>query len=347
MRAITKEAKNNNSKLIYTLLGIVLFIILAAYVMVWHEVKKTIINILGTDNARFELKYDKIKVGGFPFVMKCKINNLNVKVPYKSGDFTVNFNEVMIRNLIYTKNVKLKINKEILFKKNTEEDYSGKIVLSDHDISFTLNDSYKINNMDSFIKSLTHKNMNDIDVNTFNNLTLKLVYVNDNDYENRTLRLNVDEIKSISNNGKGKPLEANFEFIFSSIYELDGGNPTVIRNVVDTFNFNDVTNNYSINLDGEYKVTYYSRSAEMNFNASVINYNYLVSAVNKDADFIFGKDSMLKLVQILELAPANEKDTRNNKFYSLKGSSLSKKFFINDVDINELVQKLVFKNELN
>lgn len=348
MRAIKKNEQRKSINLLLLLISVILFIVILSYMFIWKEVKQHIVKILNTNNVYYEVSYDKIDVAGFPFIIKTTVNNLRVKVINKSYTLSINFDKLKIRNLIFTKNINLLVDGVITIKNNQNENYS-KISIGNHTIDFDLDSEFKANNIDAFISNLIIKNYKDnINnlTNNLNNTTLKLITTNDIDYENKTIRINIDDIKTIFKD-KDNILESNFEIIFSNIREYNNNNIVSMKNLVDTFVFNDISNNYSLNLEGNYNVNSYTRSGILDANVSIMNYNYLISAINNDSDFLFDKNLLLNGVQILELIPKNNKDTKTERHYNIKSDTNNKKFFINNVEINRLIQQLIFKNDIN
>lgn len=349
MRAFKRDVENSSAKLLYVAIIVIFVVICSVYVLVWNEVKKQVINVLNTDNAHYEFGYDKISVSGFPIILKTKVKNLEVKFLYKNRNVSFIFDELSIRNFIFTKNVNILFNGNIIIKNSIDGDeIYNKIIIGEHDIRFSLDGNNLINSIDAFFKNMEIQNIvkeQSVLSNKLVNASLKLITIIDQEYQNRTFRLNIDSINT--DVGSDKKLESNFEVIFSNIKEYEYDKLVKIRNVIDTFVFNDISNNYSINISGDHISDSYVKSAKINLDASILNYDYLVSAINKDADFLVSKDTVYKLIQILELVPKNSKDTQSEKYYSIKSDTKSRRFFINDVDVNDIIRKLIFKNDID
>ena len=346
MKAFKLDIQKDNTKTILTSILVAIFVLFIIYVFVWNNVKKQLIKFLNTNSVYCELKYNKLKVGGFPFILKSTVKDLEVKILYKNKHTSIVFDEVVIRNLIFTKNV------NILFKGNAHinnniNNTRGTFFIGKHDVDFSLDEINKIGRIDTFIKNLTMEqySSNDklISKNVFDNLTVKFITIKDGDYENRTFRVNIDNIKTSTNDAD---LESNFEVIFSNIKEIKDGQLVKIRNVIDTFNFNDITNNFAININGNYEADAYVKMAMVDINGNISNYNYLISAINNNSSFLIDKNKVSTAVQVLELIPQNDKNTETDRYYNIRTNTSSKKVYVNDVEINEIVKQLLFGNDI-
>lgn len=348
MRAFRNEEKSNIFSKYYKSILICFFIVLVFifYAIVWMEIKNRIIKILNINNAKYELKYDNIKVSGFPVVLNGKIDNLEVKILKNNSSVKILFDRILIRNFIFTKNVNINFlgNIKII---NTEGKINNTLTLGKHIIEFSLDKNNKIDSFDSFVEKIANENYLDGKLTTtseLNNVTLKFVTVNDFEYKDKTMRINIDSIISKNDNNT---IESNFELIFSNVSEYKGEDIVSVRNKIDTFVFNDITNNYSISIDGGYSVSSYTRSSKIDLSGKITNYNYLISAVNKEKVLLFDKDLVSNFVQVLELIPRSEKDTRTDRYFTINTDTKAKSFYINNIDINKLITKLMFKNEDN
>ncbi|MDR2778285.1 MAG: hypothetical protein LBB13_02155 [Rickettsiales bacterium] len=160
-------------------------------------------------------------------------------------------------------------------------------------------------------------------------------------HTNTTIKLNIDFINSKVEKGV---LESNFELVISSIKDFDkNGNVASIEIAVDKSNFNDITNNFGLDVNGSYMVSARTRSGKADFEFRVINFRSLISSLNRaDSEFpVFGKKSLGDIVQLLELIPANPKDTKYDRYYRLSSDIVSKTATINGIDINNFMQGLI------
>ena len=346
MKAFKLDIQNKNTKLTIQITIAIFCVLFIMYIFVWNNVKKQLVKVLNTNNAYCELQYNKIKVSGFPFILKSTVKNLEVKLLYKNKYTSIIFDKVIIRNLIFTKNVNILIKGNVHISNNINDTH-GTFFVGEHDVDFSLDEVNKIGRIDTFIKNLSMEqySSNDklISKNVFDNLTVKFITIKDGDYENRTFRVNIDNIKTSTNDAD---LESNFEVIFSNIKEIKDGQLVKIRNVIDTFNFNDITNNFAININGNYEADAYVKMAMVDINGNISNYNYLISAINNNSTFLIDKNKVSTVVQVLELIPQNEKDTETEKYYNIRSNTNSKKLYINNIEINEIVKQLLFGNDI-
>lgn len=344
MKALKQININNKSKQFLFIILAVIILIFSIYFYVWSRTRKIIINTLNIDNNYIKFKYDNIKIGGFPFFIKSYIKNLDITLMNRRTKVNFKIDNVLIKNLILTKNVNIDVSGDITFLYN---DQTTNIDLIDKNINLTLTNKYKINNVDMFAKKII---LNEQDTNTINeleNFTFKTIQVNTENYNNTTTRINIDRILTTISEEDVK-LENNFELIISNIKEIDSNNNIVyLNNNIDTFVFNDITNNYAISLKGDYNINLLEKNILANLDLELKNYNSLVFAINNKKNyFIFNKNNLKRFLQILALAPKNEKNTKSNKFYRIEGNLRNKTFIINNTDINKLIERMFLNNEI-
>lgn len=337
MRAPKRIIKNK--KILWSLVFLIV-VILATYITIWFKTKTYIEDKLNAYSAHYSIKYDSLRVSGFPFIINAKIKNLEVKSLAKSySNFSFTFENLIIKNLIFTKNVNISTKGKIYYGDRENDIY---LTSNNESIDLAFGKNNEISFIDSFIQKITfHGYEKDTE---FNNVTLKLVTSNDYNYSNRTFRINIDQIIS------GDTLESNFEIILSNIREMSDDNQTVraYKNTIDTFVFNDITNNYSISLGGEASASMYNNSFFFNVEMIIDNYNSLISSLNdKSSKFIIDKHQVSSFVQFLSLIPKNTKDTVNKKHYSINGDFVRKSFTINGMKSLDLLQKMLFSSEIN
>lgn len=337
MRAPKRIIKNN--KILWSLVFLVITV-LTIYITIWFKVKSFIENKLNAYSAHYSIKYDSLRVSGFPFIINASIKNLEVKSLSKNySNLSFTFENLIVKNLIFTKNINISTKGKIYYGNKENDIY---LTSNNESIDLTLGKNNEISFIDSFIQKIT---FHSIEKDTeFNNVTLKLIASNDYNYSNKTFRINVDQIIS------DDTLEANFEVIFSNIKEMSDDNQVVraYKNTIDTFVFNDITNNYSITLDGETSANIYNNSFFFNVEMAINNYNSLIKSLNdKSSRFIIDKHQVSSFVQFLLVIPKNAKDTVNKKYYSINGDLVKKTFTINNMNSMDLLQKILFSSEIN
>ena len=337
MRAPKRIIKNK--KIIWSLVFFIVMI-LAVYITVWFKVKSLIEDKLNAYSAHYSIKYDSLRISGFPFIINATIKNLEVKFLSKSyTNFSFVFEKLIIKNLIFTKNINISVEEKVYYGDKENNIY---LTFDNESFDLVLGKNNEISFIDSFIQKITFHGMEaDTDLN---NVTLKLITSNDYNYSNQTFRFNIDQIIYDDS------LESNFEIIFSNVKEMSENNQIVkaYKNTIDSFVFNDITNNYSVTLDGETSASIYNNSFLFNLEMVINNYNSLIKSLNDESsNFIFGKEQVLPFVQFLLLIPKNTKDTINQKHYSINGDLVKKTFTINNMDSMDLLQKILFSSEIN
>jgi hypothetical protein len=161
------------------------------------------------------------------------------------------------------------------------------------------------------------------------------------DHVNTAIKLNID---ALNNKVGDKILESNFELIASNMRDFDSnGSVNTIEIAIEKSSYNDITNNFGLDVNGSYRISAYTRSAKADFELKIINFKSLITSLNKtDSEFpIFSKKSLNDTVQLLELMPTNPKDTKYDRYYRITSDIASKKATINGVDLNSFIQKLL------
>ena len=335
MRAIIR--KDINKKSIFILPAIILLLVIVVYLFAWFKTKNFIINKINDFyNASVSLSYSSIKSSGFPFIIKTQIKDFKVDVKTNIGNSNFIFENIVIKNLIFTKKANITFNGKIYFDGKDSDVY---VVVNNDNIDISLNNQWGLDTLDGFIYNLgMFYEGNVIDVN---NITLKLVTSRDYNYINRTFRFNTDQIKYSGN-------ESNFEFIFSNITERNDDNRILAsKNIIDVFSYNDISNNFNISLKADNNIDLRTTKSPLNAKLTINNYNSLVNSINnKDSVFLFNdKKRLSKIVQFLSIVPANNEDTVNVKNYDVKIDLLTKEAYINNLSFQELLQKILFMNE--
>lgn len=331
MKTSFREIDNKN---IFLLPILIILFVFFVYIFVWFKVKSFVINYL--DNfysANVELKYGSVRVSGFPFILNISIKDLKVTVLTGGINSDIIIENILVKNLIFTKKANLSFDGKVyLYSKN-----SGKYISIDNDnIDIYFNKNGKLENIDGFIYSIMFASNNE-NVAAVNNATIKMVTSNDHDYVNRTFRFNTDQIKYGDDN------ESNFEIILSNIIEKNNGNVVAVKNVLDTFSFNDITNNYNISISGDSNANLLLKTSPLNLLFTINNYNSLIKALNdENSQFLLNKEKISQVIQVLQFIPKNDKDTVNVKNYDFSIDLITKKTYINGQDVVNVVKEFLF-----
>lgn len=339
-----KNEKNNETKSRkFGYFYIILLAFITMYICMWFIVKNKVISILSNKSSQYDIEYDELSVRLFPFSMESKINNLRFTILNKKVKFTISFGQLVARNILFSKNITLSINKI----NYTREGYDGSIELIDDNMRFTIGKDNILKNVNLEAKEINilEKDIkeNNIIETIIGGFLFKTVNIDSKNYASITLKFNMDSIISKKDD---KQIESNFEFIFSNMHDIDShGKIVSVETEIDNISYNDITNNFGFNINGNYKISQEKGLGKIYLNGKIINYNSLVSAINRsDSFFVFKKELISNFVQALKLIPANEKDTIYDKNYTLVADMTSKKMTINDIDLNEFLQSFLFKN---
>ncbi|MDR1498943.1 MAG: hypothetical protein LBS34_01490 [Rickettsiales bacterium] len=349
MRTVEKS-ESSGKRYIFVLLAI--FSVVLTYIYLWFKVKRELIESMKVDDSYFELKHGDISVNGFPFFVKSKIKDIEFSMLSKENKITFKTKELQINNLIFTKNM------NIVLRNSVDVLFNGNLVLQirlkENDdaivIDMSLKDNRTISNLETHIKEFTITDIGKMKgdfmtENTLKNFVLKVIGVENDDYNNLTVRVAADQIltKIISKNIQ---IENNFELIFSTTKEFDAnGKIARIKTDVDTLVLNDITNNYAIGASGQYSIDMVTKNIESNADFKVKNFNSLIVMLNdKNAYFLIKKSNLSNVLQVLELAPADSRDTSSDKYYKIAVSLKTKQILINGDDLNQIIKKVMFSN---
>lgn len=339
-----KNEKNNETKSRkFGYFYVILLIFLTMYICIWFIIKNKVISILSNKSSQYDIEYDKLSVKLFPFSMESKISGLRFTILNKKVKFTISFDQLVARNLLFSKNITLSINKINYIR----EGYDGSIELIDDNMRFTIGKNNTLRNINLEAKEINilEKDIKDNNIveTIIGGFLFKTINIDSKSYASVTLKVNMDSIISKKDD---KQLESNFEFIFSNMHDIDShGKVVSVETEIDNISYNDITNNFGFVVNGNYKISQEKGLGKIYLNGKIINYNSLISAINKsDGFFVVKKELVSSFVQALKLIPANEKDTIYDKNYTLSADMTSKKMTINNIDLNEFLQSFLFKN---
>lgn len=348
MRTKIKNIKENSYRSVLFLTLAVVVFLAVVYIVATVKIKKAIIDSVNKiGNNYIEFNYEKIKVSVYPFFIKTTLSNINVDAGVSGGDsIRINISQIIARNILFSKEIDIKLPEKMKISINNE--VNSEIIIGENYTNLVLGDKYTIKNVDFFSNFLELTNTINKNVKLkFENITFKIIKLMEADYTNTTTRFNIDKI-STKITDKNIEIENNLEIILSNIKEFDSTRNVVnINNIIDTFNFSDITNNYAFNIHGSYSAGRLDRNISVDMEMEIVNYNYLISALNhKGEQYFLNKAKLSNLVQLLELVPANEKNTKSNRYYKIIGNSSSKVLLLNNEDFNNIVKKVFYKNNL-
>ncbi len=346
MRVERKDfEEKNNLNIIFLIFVSILLLLLITYFTITIKIKKKIVKgIENINNNYVEISYKKLNIIPTPIFVKIKFSNFNIKLETEDGKMNFEFNDLIVKKSMFTKDVNI-----ILPEKATLNNFQKQkldILFGKNYINLSLNKNLGIDNIDSAADQITleSKSNNNKIVSKFMNMTFRTIKVASDEYVNMTSRFNIDKITTKLNDEEFES-ESNIEIVVSNIKELDSTKEIIsVTNLIDTFIYNDISNNYAIELKGNFNADRLTKNLTIDTELEIKNYNSLIRAINnKDIYHFVNKNKISSFIQILELAPESDKNTENNKYYKVIGNSLNKLLLINNVNINEIMKNMFYK----
>ncbi|MDR2077355.1 MAG: hypothetical protein LBP39_00105 [Rickettsiales bacterium] len=338
----------------YVLAFTILFLAwLILYTVQLLRVRSKIIDQLDRQTTNYALEHGKVTVK-FLSPLKIGINVEDLKLsfsgpamykeipnkkPFKGANSY--FKNVLFTSPLLSKKLNIYVPDEIAFDNGST---NGFIKLVNYSIYIKIGNNSKFEEIQILAGKVQNRELTPPD-SEFLDLVknFSLLISNDNktkDQINTAIRVNID---AIYNRAENIVLESNFELIASNTREIDEyGNVNSIAINIEKSNFNDIANNFGVDISGNYRVSAYVGAGKADFEFKIINFKSLVNSLNKpNSEFpIFGKKSINDLVQLLELMPKNPKDTNYDRYYRITSDLISKKVTVNGVDLNSLLQEL-------
>lgn len=323
---------------------VIITLIIFSYFSIWFIVRNRMKDILSNKTIKYSIEYSRLSVKVFPFSVKTTIKGLGLDIKVNENmNIKLYIEKITAKNIIFNKRISLDISNNISYKINDRE---SKFTLNESNINFILGKNNKIKNINftaDSINIIDSSDKEDFKVETnIRGFLFKTIDINTKNYSNRTIKMNVD-----SSIGKydNKYLEINFDMIVSEITDIDpNGRIVSTETNVESINFNDITNNYGLNITGNYEINPSKGRGIAKLELKIINYNSLLTALNNDESiFLFKKNILQTAVESLKLVPKNSKDSIYDKYYTFESNVATKTMTINGGDIKELLQGLIFK----
>lgn len=344
MRLEKKEIEETNSNLVLLVIAIILLSISALYFFAVSKIKKKVVNAIeNVNNNYIEISYKKLKISPFPIFIKIRFYDLDVKVESKGNKINITLPEITFKNLMFTRdvNVILPENGKLIDPKDKKMD----VAFDQHYINFSLDKELKISGIDAFVKKITLKyTENAKTISDLMNITFKTIKLASDEYINTTTRFDIDKI-GVKLGDSEVESESNFEIVISNLKELDSSKKVIsMTNLIDTFTYNDITNNYALGLKGNFNADNLTKNLTADVELEISNYNSLVRTINnKNSYLLFDKAKISNFIQMLELAPENDKNTNSNKYYKVVVDMKTKLLLINNANINDLIKNMFYK----
>lgn len=345
-----KLESQKRSKVEYFSLLLVIFLI--CYLSIWLIQKNRITTLINNLSINVDKgsplekiisidkkSYDGIKIKLSPYGADSVVQNLSIIFRSNEMDYNLSVEKLSIRKLFFGKKITLWFDGIRISSKN----YDALLELKDYNINVVLDRNSKPKTMNFEAKKIDIRE--ELDDNSemvrtlIGGVLFKTVNINTKNYINTTIKVNIDSIISLY---REQRLESNFEFVYSFMKDLDStGKVNSVEMELDNMTYNDITNNFGITLNGDYKYSS-TGAAHAIFDGRILNYNSLVSAINrKNSRFMIKKESLSNLVQALKLVPSNGADTIHDKHYTFVMDMANKKTTINGVDFNDFLRSLL------
>ena len=181
---------------------------------------------------------------------------------------------------------------------------------------------------------------------SFENLFfIQVSVLSDDNILNVAYKVNCDKILLATRDKNKNVLENNFEASLSVLTELDEENkkPVGLEITLEKFTFNDITNNFGIDVNGVALVNLLTKKFNSDARAKLINNISLTKSINnpKSEYIFFTREQMSSYVELLSFVPANNKDTAFTKYYDVRFNSDGLNT-INNKYIKTLVQEVFY-----
>ncbi|GHU27654.1 hypothetical protein FACS1894152_4560 [Bacilli bacterium] len=305
--------------------------------------------ILGGKTHFYSVQNAEISSKVSLFKMETNVKNLDILFTNtkKKEKYNLIFKELVVKNSLFSKRFFVRIIGNIDI--NNKNSNLISVDLTGDSINF-------IPNKHSFIPEYADIKIKKINVKQLKAKESEVTHVMsgfsidvDSDYAksyaNTTTRININAIDTRKND---KNFESNFEIVFSNIRNLDANGRVInVETEIETILYNDITNNYGLNLTGNYNINASGRVGKIDVELKLINSYSLTVALNKPtSDFIFfDRRSISEALQILSLVPPNPKDTENDKYYKFSADPGGKVTKLNGVNANDITRNLLFVND--
>ena len=339
---------NRNSIGIFCIVVFVLYFIF--YFIYWGITSYSIKNIASklSDNKKYQLDLGSVGTSGF-LLTNTKIKNIVFTIKFEN-DKEIKFliQELDIKTIPFSKNYAIVINNEMVLitnrgsNKNNEEKFIIKAP-KDFTIQFNLTKDNKVKNIFASADKITLSDQDEIDVIDLLSVSFERYKLVFDDSIESVIKFNADNIIETEKTKKGvNKYENNLETIITISTKFSEENNSVISNTIDINKFvlNDITNNFGFEIDGSYDSNFVTKNATMDFLLKAVNYNSMLKAINNKNHFmLIDTKTLSQIVEIFSLAPQNYRNTKFDKYYSIKYNRSQRSVTINNEPIEMLFKK--------
>ena len=340
---------NRNSIGIFCIVVFVLYFVF--YFAYWGITSYSIRDMASklSESKKYQLNFGSVSTSGF-LLTNTKIKNIVFTIKFEN-DKEIKFfiQQLDIKTIPFSRNYAIVINDEMVLitnngnKKNNEEQQFRIQAPKNFTIQFNLTKDNKVKNIFATANKITLSDQDKIDVIDLLSVSFERYKLVFDDSIESVIKFNVDNIiETEKSKNSIKKYENNFETIITFSTKFSEENNSVISNTIDINKFvlNDITNNFGFEIDGSYDSNFVTKNTMMNFLLKVVNYNSMLKAINNKNHFMLIDTKVLsQIVEIFTLAPQNYRNTKFDKYYSIKYDRSQKSVTINNEPIEMLFKK--------
>jgi hypothetical protein len=339
MKPLITNEPNRGS---YFALGSILIIFLFLYGYFLGKYKKYLEDFLNGESFAYEVKYSSIRSSGL-LIVNNKIKDLRIRIIDKGKEYFLSVENVNVKSLAFSKTFKVSLGGKFEVSDYTKKPFILN-VSKDNDAVVELDAFNKVKNFEIFFPEISFADGGErVTVKNLSANALRITTYDD--IANSVIKVGSDSIIFDFKDEKEMDVnyETNFELLISVINELNANGKSTNQDLsIEKFVFNDISNNFAFNIDGNVKSNFILKNANATVNLKLINYNSMVRMINNSNKyFLLDKKLLSTLIEILNMIPANPQNTISNKFYTLKYSTATKSFTINNVNGETVIRSLL------
>ena len=299
------------------------------------------------ENNKYELSFGTVSTKGF-LMTNTKIKNIELLGRFENGRVVkIALKQLNIKSIPFSKHYAIVINDDIKLITNTTT--GGESIINikppkNFTIQFNLTKNNQVKNIFTTADKITLSDQDEKDiVDLFSVSFERYMLVLENSIES-ILRLNIDNIIETEKTEKDiNRYENNLETVITVSTKFSEENNSTISNdiKINKFVLNDISNNFGFEIDGNYNSNFITKNTIMDFLLKVVNYNSMLRAINNKNHFVMIDTKLLsQIMEILSLSPHNYRNTKFDKYYSIKYNRSQKSITVN----NEAIENLIKKN---
>lgn len=330
------ENKKFNYKAIYTIYIIVLIIILA-YTIGWYIVgKKYKDYAIQKINNVSNISCEKISLNGFPFKFGLKFSDLKISNESYGANFSFLTKKMQLSKPLFDDIVKIEID-NIRYETNLSG--NNKIIEVTLKEGSNLNLKFKdkkISSINATIPTMVISNSDEENEEIIiKNIVYRTEEIKNESYINKPNFLDIEKILVYEKNNEEKELknESNISLDLSLIDIVEGED--ILSNGLDLnkATYNDITNNYSMSLNGEYKSNS-KTTFSLLFNIDINNYDNFISSLKEPIKIETAKNLFSAIPNINN---NNDKD----KHIVIKKAVDSDVITVNEKSLNDIMNDIL------